>query len=76
VQSGKGLPLLAAAIQRQIEAGIAFGVFQVRSENSRMLRLIERRLMPYLGTWTESRRSEKALKNDNKLHKNIERQFA
>jgi ribosomal protein S18 acetylase RimI-like enzyme len=73
---GRGLPLLAAAIQRQIEAGIAFGVFQVRSENSRMLRLIERRLMPYLGTWTESRRSEKVLKNDNKLHKNIERQFA
>lgn len=59
---GRGLPLLAAAIRKQIEWGIPFGVFQVRSDNPRMQRLIQRRLRPFLFTWTESRRSEKSLR--------------
>ncbi len=58
---GRGLPLLGAAIQRQIDAEIPFGVFQVRADNPRMQRLITRRLQPYLVTWTDSRRSEKRL---------------
>jgi GNAT superfamily N-acetyltransferase len=58
---GRGLPLLAAAIQKQIEAGIPLGVFQVRADNPRMQQLIHRRLLTCLVTWTESRRSEKQL---------------
>jgi ribosomal protein S18 acetylase RimI-like enzyme len=58
---GRGLPLLAEAIRRQIDAGIPFGVFQVRCDNPRMLQLVRRRLLPFLGTWTSSLISEKRL---------------
>jgi GNAT superfamily N-acetyltransferase len=59
---GRGLPLVAAAARRQTrDTDVPRAIFMVRADNTRMLRLLDRRLLPYLAERTELLRSGKRL---------------
>ncbi|MEA5621326.1 TIGR03032 family protein [Cronbergia sp. UHCC 0137] len=54
---GRGIYLLATAIQRQIVSPITNYKFAIASENTAMLRFLRRHLQPYLTATSESRSS-------------------
>jgi GNAT superfamily N-acetyltransferase len=57
----RGVALIAEAIWRQVRAGIPYGYFIVRSDNTPMVRLLKRRIAPYLESVREARVAEKLL---------------
>lgn len=52
---GRGILLLAAAIERQIASAIAQGTFAIAPEDAAMLRFVRRHLQPYLTGMSEVR---------------------
>jgi uncharacterized protein (TIGR03032 family) len=58
---GRGLPLVAEAARRQVDAGVPRGIFMVQADNTAMRRLIDRRLGEYLTDRAEMLRSGKRL---------------
>lgn len=51
---GAALALVAAAIRRQVDVGVPYGTFVVRADAAEMVRLLRRRLAPYLEAVTET----------------------
>lgn len=58
---GRAIPMLAAAIARQVESEVVNGIWTVELDNDRMLQFVKRRLAPYLTSLTETRSREKLL---------------
>lgn len=58
---GRGIALLGASIRRQIEAGVKYGFFGVRSENRPMVRFLHGRMLEHLEEVKESRLATRSL---------------
>ncbi len=52
---GPGMALLAEAIRRQLDNGVPFGIFGIGEANEPMIRLVRRRMVPYLDAFQEVR---------------------
>lgn len=58
---GRGIALVAEAINRQIRSGVAYGIFMADVKNERMVNFARRRLRPYLLSLVESYYTQKLL---------------
>ena len=64
---GRAIPMLAAAIGRQVESDVVNGIWTVELDNDRMIQFVKKRLAPYLTSLTETKGREKLLSNPSPL---------
>ncbi|MFQ5814436.1 MAG: GNAT family N-acetyltransferase [Anaerolineae bacterium] len=62
---GRAIPLLMESIRRQVSSEVPYAIFMVDVENDPTVKLVYRRMRPYLISLTESRTSRKMLTGSN-----------